>query len=78
MFKAIDKWLKKKEFGKQTRGLSDYSQKRQSRIRELIKETIEETKKQQENSPVSTIEDSQASTTNEDCEDQCQVVECID
>ncbi|UJR10855.1 hypothetical protein I4U23_015043 [Adineta vaga] len=74
---AIDKWLKKKEFGKQNRALSDYSQKRQSRIRELIKETIEETKKQQSNSQVSSVEESQVSIV-EGSEDQCQVVECID
>ncbi|CAF2783505.1 unnamed protein product [Rotaria sp. Silwood2] len=47
---AIDKWLKRKEPGKQNRALSDYTQKRQSRIRELIKETIEGTKKQQDSS----------------------------
>ncbi|CAF1210490.1 unnamed protein product [Rotaria sordida] len=47
---AIDKWLKRKEPGKQNRALSDYTQKRQTRIRELIKETIEETKKQQDSS----------------------------
>jgi len=69
---AIDKWLKRKEPGKQNRALSDYTQKRQSRIRELIKETMEETKKQQENSEVSQIDISQ---------DQSQVeqeAECID
>ncbi|CAF1093772.1 unnamed protein product [Adineta steineri] len=84
---AIDKWLKKKEFGKQNRALSDYTQKRQSRIRELIKESIEETKKQQENSEMiengdsqvsPPIEDSQICQIDEDPQDQCQVVECID
>ena len=47
---AIDKWLKRKEFVKQPRPLSEYSQKRQKRIQELIKETLEETKKQQDQS----------------------------
>ncbi|CAF0979898.1 unnamed protein product [Adineta ricciae] len=76
---AIDKWLKKKEFGKQNRALSDYSQKRQSRIRELIKETIEEAKKQQQdtNSQAIPVEEPQV-TTIDGSEDQCQVVECID
>ncbi len=69
--KAIDKWLKKKEPGKPNRALSDYSQKRQSRIRELIKETIEETKKQQENTDVSTIEDSQDQSQVEEPEAEC-------
>jgi len=67
---AIDKWLRKKEPGKQNRALSDYSQKRQSRIRELIKETLVETKKQQENSEESPMDNPQ---------DQAQEeVECID
>jgi len=67
---AIDKWLRKKEPGKQNRSLSDYSQKRQSRIRELIKETIEETKKQQENSEEPPMENLQNQPQEE--------VECID
>jgi hypothetical protein len=69
--KAIDKWLRKKEPGKQNRALSDYSQKRQSRIRELIKETIEETKKQQENTQESPMDISQNQSEEEE-------VECID
>ncbi len=68
--KAIDKWLKKKEPGKQNRALSEYSQKRQSRIRELIKETLEETKKQQEN-----LEESPMHNTQDQCEEE---VQCID
>lgn len=63
--------MKKKEPAKQNRGLSDYSQKRQSRIRELIKETLEETRKQQENmetSPTDITED----------QSQEEVIECID
>ena len=71
--------MKKKEFGKQNRALSDYSQKRQTRIRELIKETIEEAKKQQQdtNSQAIPVEEPQV-TTIDGSEDQCQVVECID
>jgi hypothetical protein len=69
--KAIDKWLKRKEFGKQLRSLSDYTQKRQSRIQQLIKDTIEETKKQQDSSQ----ENSEMSTTNS--QDQSQVEEEI-
>lgn len=72
-FKAIDKWLKRKEPGKQNRALSDYTQKRQSRIRELIKETIEETKKQQD-SPQENTEKSPM----DNAQDQCQVEEIID
>jgi hypothetical protein len=68
--KAIDKWLKRKEPGKQNRALSEYSQKRQSRIRELIKETLEETKKQQENSEESPMDISQDQSQEE--------VQCID
>ena len=44
--KAIGKWLKKKDFSKQPRILSEYSQKRQKRIEELIQETIDSAKKQ--------------------------------
>lgn len=68
--KAIDKWLRRKEPGKQNRALSDYTQKRQSRIRELIKETLEETKKQQENSEELPIVNSQEQSQEE--------VECIE
>ena len=67
--KAIDKWLRRKEPGKQNRALSDYSQKRQTRIRELIKETLEETKKQKEN----TDDISQDQSQKEEEE-----IECID
>lgn len=58
--------MKKKEPGKQNRPLSEYSQKRQSRIRELIKETLEETKKQQ--SPIDISQD----------QSQQEEVHCID
>ena len=70
--KAIDKWLKKKEPGKQNRPLSDYSQKRQSRIQQLIKETIEEAKKQQETTDLSPNE------TVQDQSDEQEIIECID
>jgi hypothetical protein len=59
--------------------LSDYSQKRQSRIRDLIKETLEETKKQQENTEQPSIDisqdQSQVVATEEEEE---EVIECID
>ncbi|CAF0785130.1 unnamed protein product [Adineta steineri] len=44
---AIDKWLKKKEV-KPQRQITEYLQRRQARIRDRIKETIEENKKQQQ------------------------------
>jgi hypothetical protein len=72
--KAIDKWLRKKEPGKQNRALSDYSQKRQIRIRELIKETLEETKKQQEN----TEESPPIDISQDQSKEEEEVVECID
>lgn len=56
IFQAIDKWLKKKEF-KQARQLSEFSQKRQARIRDRIKETLEEVKKTQQ-----TTEDGETET----------------
>ncbi len=59
--------------------MSDYSQKRQSRIRDLIKETLEETKKQQENTEQPSIDisqdQSQVVATEEEEE---EVIECID
>ncbi|CAF1033162.1 unnamed protein product [Rotaria magnacalcarata] len=71
---AIDKWLKKKEPGKQNRALSDYTQKRQSRIRELIKETIEETKKQQD-----PLQENSDKVEMDNTQDQSQIEEeCID
>lgn len=60
--------MKRKEPAKQNRGLSEYSQKRQSRIRELIKETLEETKKQQDNMEISPT----------DITEEEEVIECID
>ncbi len=47
LLQAIDKWLRKKEF-KQARQISEFSQRRQARIRDRIKETIEEAKKTQQ------------------------------
>ena len=44
---AIDKWLKKKEF-KPQRQLTEFLQRRQARIRDRIKETIEEAKRMQQ------------------------------
>ncbi|CAF3389347.1 unnamed protein product [Rotaria sp. Silwood1] len=70
---AIDKWLKRKEPGKQNRALSDYTQKRQTRIRELIKETIEETKKQQDSSQ----ENLDESPMDDNSQDQSQIEEEI-
>ena len=67
--------MKKKEPGKQNRPLSEYSQKRQSRIRELIKETLEETRKQQENTdihPMDIVQDQSHEREEE------EVIECID
>jgi len=55
---AMEKWLKKKDFSKQPRSSSEYSQKRQLRIRDLIKETIEEAKKQQQPSDSPSMDDS--------------------
>jgi len=46
---AIDKWLRKKEF-KPVRQLTEFSQRRQARIRDRIKETLEEAKKNPANS----------------------------
>ncbi|UJR21487.1 hypothetical protein I4U23_024571 [Adineta vaga] len=43
---AIDKWLRKKEVKRQ-RQIPEYLQRRQERIRDRVKETIEEQKKQQ-------------------------------
>ena len=45
--KAIDKWLRKKEF-KPQKQITEFLQKRQARIRDRIKETLEEAKKQQQ------------------------------
>ncbi len=47
LFQAIDKWLRKKEF-KPQRQVPEYLQRRQERIRDRIKETMEEQKKQQQ------------------------------
>jgi predicted XRE-type DNA-binding protein len=44
-FQAIDKWLKKKEF-KPQKQITEFLQRRQARIRDRIKETLEEAKKQ--------------------------------
>ncbi|CAF0758273.1 unnamed protein product [Adineta ricciae] len=44
---AIDKWLRKKEF-KPQKQLTEYLQRRQARIRDRIKETMEEVKRQQQ------------------------------
>lgn len=72
--------MKKKEPGKQNRALSDYSQKRQSRIRELIKETLEETKKQQQDLSQEDLSQQDLDQIPVDsCQDQSQVeIECIE
>ncbi|CAF2346148.1 unnamed protein product [Rotaria sp. Silwood2] len=44
---AIDKWLRKKDH-KPQRQLTEFLQRRQARIRDRIKETLEEAKKQQQ------------------------------
>ncbi|UJR27354.1 hypothetical protein I4U23_008646 [Adineta vaga] len=44
---AIDKWLRKKEI-KPQRQLTEFLQRRQARIRDRIKETMEEVKRQQQ------------------------------
>ncbi|CAF5203787.1 unnamed protein product, partial [Rotaria magnacalcarata] len=44
---AIDKWLRKKDI-KPQRQITEFLQRRQARIRDRIKETLEEAKKQQQ------------------------------
>ena len=44
---AIDKWLRKKEI-KPQKQITEFLQRRQARIRDRIKETIEEVKRQQQ------------------------------